>query len=96
MTPFPYFAQFNPADQKFWEGLLDRGLTIGFLAVAIYFVGKLWLRERMQNDALNAQIVKKLEERIDEQAEEMESIKGRIAECERDRADLRRKIEERT
>lgn len=70
----------------FWE-IADRSLTIGVLALAVYFVVKRLMRIETEKDAL-------MKTQISDLRGDVAAMKEHVKECEKDRQNLYREIAE--
>jgi hypothetical protein len=83
----------KPMSENFWVSLADKGLTIAFLAAAVYFMGKWFLSAQQAKDSLYAQRIAEMGNELTQLRDRVRSTEIKIAECETDRADLRRRVE---
>lgn len=79
--------------ENFWVSLADRGLTIAFLAAAVYFMGRWFLGAQQAKDALYAQRIAEMGQELIALRDRVRSTEMRLSECESDRADMRRRID---
>lgn len=86
--------------ENFWVSLADKGLTIAFMAAAVYFMGKWFLGAQNAKDALYVQRIAEmgteltqLRERVRSAENQIVEANFKIRECENDRADLRTQME---
>lgn len=83
----------KPMSENFWVSLADKGLTIAFLAAAVYFMGKWFLSAQQAKDNLYAQRISEMGNELTQLRDRVRTTEQKIAECEVDRADLRRRVD---
>jgi len=89
-----FAQQVTEMPESFWERILDKGTTIAFLAAAVYFMGKWFLSAQQAKDNLYAQRITEMGAELTELRVRVRTTEIKIVECENDRADMRRQLNE--
>lgn len=83
-----------PTPQEMWLNLLDRGVTIAMLALALYLVGKYLLKTLGDKDVLFKEQINALKIDVQTFRADIIELRRQIRECEEDREELHKKIAE--
>lgn len=93
MIPEPNIvSNVQPQPLDFWNWLQNQAPVIVFLAMAVFVVGYLLIKQNAKLDASKEERLKEHKERIDKVEEHNQVLEKRVDDCEEDRRQLREEL----